>query len=200
MTPILSFNSLQASAFHLTDDQLAALLAAGAGSCRGNDSAAETHLLSCELCTAELEGMRESLSIFREASVACANTVYEGRLDGKSREWVAKAQRPQMLHPAFWAAAAAMLLTAVLLPLQMRRPAAAISGATHSPTSSGESDEALLEDVNRDLAASVPSPMQALVDPTGREDSALLQMPIENSDSIAIAPSAATLTSAQRKN
>jgi len=203
MTPNLIFNPPPVNAVHLTDDQFGALLAARAGSGSGDDTAAEAHLRSCALCTAELEGLRESFSIFREASLACANTVYEdreARTEGKSRDWVAAAQRPQLLHPAFWAAAAAMLLTAILLPLQLRRPTAAISVAAHSSVSSGESDEALLEDVNRDLSASVPSPMQALADPTGSEDSALLQMPVATSDTNSSAPSAAALTSAQRKN
>jgi hypothetical protein len=189
---------------HLTDDQFAALLASPGGSPGGNDAAAEAHLVSCELCTAELDGMRESLSFFRDASVACANTVYADQVEGKPREWVVAARRPQLLHPAFWAAAAAMLLTAVLLPLQLHRQAAAVPFASNATaqgaTSTRESDEALLEDVNRDLSASVPAPMQTLADPTGGEDSALLLTPIETSGPIAIAPSGATLTSAQRKN
>jgi hypothetical protein len=50
-----------------------------------------------------------------------------------------------------------------------------------------ESDEALLEDVDRELSASVPAPMQALADPTG-EDSA--QPPMQS----------ATQTESQRKD
>jgi hypothetical protein len=206
MTPDLSCtpHPRLGNALHLTDDQFAALIAEASGVHFGDDAAAEAHLVSCELCTAELNGLRESLSIFREAGVACANTVYADRAAGKSREWVVAAQRPRLLHPAFWAAAAAMLLTAVLLPLQVRRQAAAVSFASNATaqgaTSSRESDEALLEDVNRDLSASVPSPMQALVDPTGGEDSALLLAPAETSDPIAIAPSTAVPTSVQRKN
>jgi hypothetical protein len=44
------------------------------------------------------------------------------------------------------------------------RSAPAVSAAASD--SASESDEALLEDVDRDTSASVPAPMQALADPT----------------------------------
>jgi hypothetical protein len=181
-------------ACHLTDDQLADLLTATSSAQARCETTAGAHLLACELCAAELDGLRESISLFKEASVACASTVLADRTAGQPRQWVVPAQRPYLVYPAVWVAAAAMLLTAVLLPMQLRRPAAATSVASHTTVSSGESDEALLEDVNRDISASVPSPMQALVDPTGGEDSALLQMPVQTSDPIAIVPPSTALT------
>jgi len=204
MTPSLASNREylspgHASAAHLTDERLATLLAAKPGRCNGDEAVAEAHLLSCERCATEFGELRESLSLFRETSVACANTVLAGRTAGRHREWVVPARSPHPVHPAFWVAAAAMLLTAVLLPMQLRRHAVPSSIAMNHAVSSGESDEALLEDVNRDLSASVPSPMQALVDPTGGDDSALLLTPIPTSDPIAITPSV-TLTPVQRKN
>ena len=71
--------------------------------------------------------------------------------------------------------AASVILVAGVLPLELRwqRPEAApISVATTASAHTAESDEALLEDINRELSASVPAPMQALVDPTGDSDSA----------------------------
>jgi hypothetical protein len=45
-----------------------------------------------------------------------------------------------------------------------------------------ESNEALLEDVNRDLSASVPTPMQALADPTTGALSTAIESPTQTSD------------------
>jgi hypothetical protein len=67
-----------------------------------------------------------------------------------------------------------------ILPLEMRWQRAVSTTAAASESSAAaagaiakvaESDEALLEDVDRELSASVPAPMQALADPAG-EDSA----------------------------
>jgi len=71
-------------------------------------------------------------------------------------------------RPAFLLAAAAMLLT-VALPLAMRHQheaAYAAAMVSSAPAHSIESDEALLEGIDRDLSASVPAPMQSLADPT----------------------------------
>jgi hypothetical protein len=79
------------------------------------------------------------------------------------------------MQSTYWVAAAAVVLAA-FLPMQMlhRRalqPAPAFSVAVaDSPV---ESDEALLEDVNREASASVPDPMQALVDPTSSVDASV---------------------------
>jgi hypothetical protein len=203
MTTHLTSSFGDATVAHLTDDQLSELLAVGSGHRSGDDAATEAHLATCKLCAGELAELRESFSIFREATVACANNAYEDRkahADGESLDWVAAAQRPQMLHPAFWTAAAAMLLTAVLLPLQLRPHAAVNPVTTHSSPGSGESDEALLESIDRDLSASVPTQMQALADPSGNSDPTLLQMSIQSSNLIASAPSVAVPTSAQGKN
>jgi hypothetical protein len=57
-----------------------------------------------------------------------------------------------------------------ILPLEMRwqrNVAAPKAAATVASARSAESDEALLEDIDRELSASVPAPMQALADPTG---------------------------------
>ena len=68
-----------------------------------------------------------------------------------------------------------MFLTA-LLPLQLlRRHSAPQPQATAAvqraaqPTSSAQSDEALLEDVNSEISRSVPASMQALADPSDDE-------------------------------
>jgi anti-sigma factor RsiW len=133
---------------------------------------AEAHLLVCEQCAMELASLREAISLFREASNAYADKELRSR-----PRWILPARRShsQSLIPAYWVAAAAMFLTA-LLPLQMMRrhtlapPAAGVSSVAVSNTASDtQSDEALLEDVNSEISASVPTSMQALADPTADE-------------------------------
>jgi len=129
------------------------------------DARVQTHLLSCAQCSAEVADLRESLLLFREASDAFAAR--------ELRRIPPVALPNRRLHspslqPMYWLAAAAMLLAA-LLPLQVIRrhearptPTVAVAPVERSV----QSDEALLEDINRETSEAVPSPMQALADPT----------------------------------
>ena len=173
---------------HLTSDQMSDLLACPssvleAPSCLGET--ARAHLLACAACAAELANLREAISLFQEASVAHADREFD-RLQTLARPAfpVLPAHRayPQTL---FWVAASVVLMAGIL-PLEMRWQRTLSTPAAASETSAAsagaiakvaESDEALLEDVDRELSASVPAPMQALADPTG-EDSA--QPPVQS--------------------
>lgn len=146
---------------HLTEDQFGELLD------RSTDpvlQAAQAHVLACEECAGELASLRESLSLFREATSAYADNELS-RLPPVSppaRNILAPA-----LTQAYWLAAAALLVAAIL-PLQTLRqhafqPAPAL--AANTPLAASQSDEALLEDVDSYTSASVPAPMQALADP-----------------------------------
>jgi hypothetical protein len=155
---------------HLTTGQLDALLAcasvpAASAANRADLTFAEAHLLACPQCAAELAHLRDSLSLFRDATTAHADQLLR-RTPPISLP--SRAYRPA-LEPAYWVAAAAMGLAA-LLPLRTLRqqsfqppPVSTARIADHS----AESDEALLDDVNRDITAAVPASMQALDDPTG---------------------------------
>ena len=154
---------------HLSEDEFGELLTDS--SSVGQPSA---HLLDCDECSAELAAIRESLSLFRDATHAYADTELR-----RLPQMVLPTRRlisPAFL-PAWWLAAAAFMLTA-LLPMQMRRQLrlrsmAAVASSTSAPTTSqSDSDEALLEDVDRESSASLPSPMQALANPTTSLDSA----------------------------
>jgi hypothetical protein len=81
-----------------------------------------------------------------------------------------------------------MFLTA-LLPLQVMRrhtlapPAASVSSVAVSNTASDtQSDEALLEDVNSEISASVPTSMQALADPTADASTANNETSVPTTD------------------
>lgn len=148
---------------HLTEEQFAELLAAPRSADPAN-AAAQAHLAECPSCAAELAGVQDSLALFREASTALA----EAHLREVPRPAL-PVRRPVLLpYPAYWAAAAAMLFAAFIPIERMRErstapkpPVLAQAPATHS----AESDEALLDDVNREISESVPTPMQALADP-----------------------------------
>jgi anti-sigma factor RsiW len=172
---------------HLTGEQFGELMAGTTEAAGGELALAEAHLLVCEQCAAELASLREAICFYREASIAYADEELRQR-----PRWIlpARSSSPRSLVPAYWVAAAAMLLTA-LFPLQvMRRHSVAPAAASVSSVAAGnnagrdagrdaQSDEALLEDVNSEISASVPTSMQALADP-GNDDTAVNS---ENSDS-----------------
>jgi anti-sigma factor RsiW len=154
---------------HLTAEQLDQLLSNSAAG-----SAAEAHLLLCEPCAAELANLRDSISLFRQASSAHASRELSNLapLSLPTRSLLFPA-----LQPTHWFAIAATLLVA-LLPLQTfrNRPlqTAPASVATMADATQ-QSDAALLDDVDREASASVPAPMQALADPSGDSASVTLQ-------------------------
>jgi hypothetical protein len=167
MTPIPASQSSP----HLTEEQFGDLLTQSSAPAAQTPASvhAQAHLVACEQCAAELANLRQSLSLFRDASTAYADTLLP------SMRPIQLPARPRfVLQPAYWATAAAALFLACILPMQMLHrhsalpePPVTATVAAAVPDSPAESDEALLEDVNREISASVPTPMQALADPTG---------------------------------
>jgi hypothetical protein len=167
---------------HLSSEQMGELLDrafSGGEAVRGDtatETVAEAHLRECAVCAAEFASLRETLSLFQEASIAHADREF-GRMQLPAMHRLAGRRAAYTaLEPMLWLAAAGLLLAA-LLPMELRwqhalRGGAGVAvttsnGAGSSSTSNSNADEALLEDINRDLTASVPAPMQALADPTG---------------------------------
>lgn len=163
-----------ASSRHLSEVQFGELLDGYANKTDRALTPAEEHILVCEQCAAELATLRESLALFRTATRAYAD-------DQLRNSAPVPIPTPRLashgLRPLYFAAAAAMLLAA-FVPMQMlhphsRQPAQQVT--TSSPTVdiqtyATESNEALLEDVDRAASASVPDSMQALADPMGSTD------------------------------
>ena len=157
---------------HLTGEQFGELMARPAESAGAELALAEAHLLVCEQCAAELASLREAICLFREASSTYADEELRRR-----PSWILPERRSfsRSLVPAYWVAAAAMFMTA-LFPLQVLHrhsaqpaPAGVSSVASSDADRDAQSDEALLEDVNREISASVPTSMQALADPSDDE-------------------------------
>lgn len=155
---------------HLNEEQIAELLAASAAELRELPelTAAQAHVAACAECAGELARMQQSIALFREASTAYA----EANLH-RVPVFQPRTRRPP-LQPVYWAAAAAGLLLAIL-PMQLRKPA---QPTTQQPVAATpqqnqfESDEALLESVNREVSESVPTPMAPLADPIGSNSQA----------------------------
>jgi hypothetical protein len=164
---------------HLSETQFGELLAEPAAT--SSSSASQAHLLTCAQCAAEFASLRDALSLFRQAGTAYADNQL------RRMPQISVPVRPMLpvaLEPAYFVAAAAILLAA-LLPMQnwhrylVSQQSSAAAAAQDQPPQPAESDEALLDDVNRDLSASVPAPMQALADPTGGTN---VENSIQNSD------------------
>ncbi len=151
---------------HLTPAELADVLIGDTSDTAAN-TASRAHLRSCPVCSGELDALRRPLELFRSAASTFAEQEY-----ARVRPSRLLSYHPQ-LRPA-WFALAAMALLVLLIPgiLHEQRlasvPAPQTSFATVEPTqlSTAESDDALLSEVDQDIAASVPSPMQPLADPT----------------------------------
>lgn len=159
---------------HLTEEQFGELLAPSAETPAANPDRAfaEAHIASCAQCSAELASLRDSLSLFRQATEAYAEKEFR-RMPQSSASRM-PIRRP-VLQPAYFAAAAALLLAAVL-PLQMfhrhAKPAPPAIAVT-TPDRPAVSDEALFESVNSEISEAVPTPMQALADPTSNATSSV---------------------------
>jgi hypothetical protein len=154
---------------HLTHEQLCDVLLADSSLPSAgldyNSDVVEQHLQACLICSAELKSLRDSLSHFREASVAYSRQAFA---HSYARRSSIVPPQSMLSQPLYWAAAA-VIFVAALFPIALhRQQSAAHSAATVAATSSQttESDEALLSDIDQEVSADVPSPMEPLANPT----------------------------------
>ncbi|NYF88640.1 hypothetical protein RBB79_03810 [Tunturiibacter empetritectus] len=155
---------------HLTHEQLCdVLLADSSLPSAGVDHETDVidqHLQACLICAAELKSLRDSLSHFRDASVAYSQQEFA---HSYARRSSIAPPHSMLSQPLYWAAAA-VVFVAALFPITLHqqqsaaRSAAKAAAAASSQTA--ESDEALLSDIDQKVSADVPSPMEPLVDPT----------------------------------
>jgi hypothetical protein len=152
---------------HLTHEQLCDVLLADSSQPSAgfyDTNVVEQHLQACLICSAELKSLRDSLSHFRDASVA-----YSRQQFAQSYAQRSSIAPPHSLlsQPLYWAAAA-VIFVAALFPISLHRLSAAREAAKTAAVSAqtAESDEALLSDIDQKVSADVPSPMQPLADPT----------------------------------
>jgi hypothetical protein len=149
---------------HLTHEQLCDMVLARSPHPLSSDYVAlQHHLSSCPACSAELASLRTSLALFREASTSYSQQQFT-RLRADNIPTLSKT----LVQPIYWAAAAVLCIAAALpITLHRQNPSTPVSSAsTIKPANLPSSDEALLEEINQELSAPVPSPMQPLADPT----------------------------------
>lgn len=150
---------------HLTHEQLCDFVLDLAPHPLSSDFAAlQQHLANCPVCASDLATLRDSISIFRDASTAATHQqLAEFHTTNRLTP------RPHaFFHPIYWATAAAMIVAAAI-PLTLHRPSQPPTAPAATVTTSApavQSDEALLEEINQEISAPVPSPMQPLADPT----------------------------------
>jgi len=150
---------------HLTHEQLCDILLATSPHPLSSESIAiQNHLRACPSCTAELTDLMASITLFRDSAISYA----EHEFDHTPAQNLSILPSPMhRSRPALWAAAAAIVVAAILpITLHRERSSPPSTPTTASAPHTTESDEALLEDINEELSAPVPSPMQPLADPT----------------------------------
>jgi hypothetical protein len=155
---------------HLTHEQLCDLLLADsspqpAGTYRDTD-VVDQHLQACLICAAELRSLRDSLSNFRDASVAYSRQEFA---QSYARRSSIVPPHSVLSQPLYWAAALVLFVAALFpITLHLQQSAARSAVKAVATTSAArESDEALLADIDQKVSADVPSPMEPLNDPTG---------------------------------
>ena len=153
---------------HLTTEQLNDLLLSGSGTANAAHNIAPTsqtarHLAQCPACTQELATLRAALANFRTAASAFAQ---QEALAPRPIPAAHTSRLTTMRAPLAWAAAAVVVIGAVL-PTSLHYSRRPHPVAPVVRTSAPQSDEALLEEIDQDLSAPVPSAMQPLNDPTG---------------------------------
>jgi hypothetical protein len=152
---------------HLTHEQLCDVLLADSSQQSVGDrdtDVVEQHLQACLICSAELKSLRDSLSHFRDASVAYSRQQFAQSYAQRSS---IAPPHSVLSQPLYWAAAA-VIFVAALFPITLHRQSAAREAVRTAAMAAqnAESDEALLSDIDQRVSADVPSPMQPLADPT----------------------------------
>ncbi|WP_353066278.1 hypothetical protein RBB77_07915 [Tunturibacter psychrotolerans] len=152
---------------HLTHEQLCDVLLADSSQQSVGDrdtDVVKQHLQACLICSAELKSLRDSLSHFRDASVAYSRQQFAQSYAQRSS---IAPPHSVLSQPLYWAAAA-VIFVAALFPVSLHRQTTAREAMKTAAVAAqnAESDEALLSDIDQKVSADVPSPMQPLADPT----------------------------------
>ena len=150
---------------HLSDEQIYDLLQSSA------NPATQPHLQNCPDCRAELANLRESLANFRDASTRLAAVAAPTRppVLARAASWFFGAK----IWAASFATAAAVLAISlsVLHPVHTSTVTGTASGSPSQTAFPSESDDALLDGIQKDLSTSIPPSLQPLAVPAASSDS-----------------------------
>ncbi len=144
---------------HLSGEQLYSLLEDSAGS----SASTRLHLNSCSACQSEFGTLRNSLSNFRTAATGYA-AVHTPAL---ARRVASAPSRSSWMTRPIWAASFASAMAVLGVSLAVMHPHTVTRVAETPVTTSAavqpeESDEALLDGIQRDLSTSVPPSLEPL--------------------------------------
>jgi len=141
------------------------------------------HLQQCLICAAELDLLRTSVTGFRAAATSIASHALTQRSNRPAISSLYTTRTARYISPTFFWAATGILFAAVL-PLGLfhhnlnpfLKPHVVVAPAPSTATNAApknlrtsESDEALLEGIDQDLSAAIPTPMQPLASSTSNE-------------------------------
>ena len=144
---------------HLTTEQLDELLAGG-----GRDDRAARHLRFCAVCAREVAGLRGAIGGLREGLTEMA-----ARDRGSLRAARVERIRPVRRVPAYLALAASVAIVAVLVPLG-RTVHPPVTTPDAGTVRSVAADEALLQEIDQQVSASVPAALEPLENPAGTDN------------------------------
>jgi len=145
---------------HLTAAQLDGILIGD------TNSAALAHIESCPTCAAELDTTRSSITLFGEALTSMAQNERSRLAPRPTLIDSFSAKRPIRRLTATLALAASVAIVATVVPFGHLMPPPAVKTPPPVPVSSVQSDEALLNEIDQQLSASVPAALAPLEDPT----------------------------------
>jgi hypothetical protein len=148
---------------HLTPAQIDALLIGDT-----NPEAAQ-HLAACPTCTAEFAATRSSLAHLSEALTCMAQ---QERFRRNTQATILNFRATPTGRPVrrmTFALAATIALAAAILPFTHMAAPPATKAPVAAPTSTVQSDEALLNEIDQQLSASVPQALAPLEDPSGSQ-------------------------------
>jgi len=148
---------------HLTDAQMFGLLDEPDRA----DATTRLHLVACPNCQTELRTLRASLTNFRAAATSLASAETPALASTR----VAAPASPSRFRRQVWATSlAAVAVLAIAAPFVHpvhKTPAiqAAPGNSPVQPNPAAESDDALLDGIQRDLSTSIPPSLEPLAVP-----------------------------------
>jgi hypothetical protein len=156
---------------HLNHEQLCDLLIDAP-----NEGAHQEHLRDCLICASELDLMRSSTAVFQQASTAIADREL-ARRPIRPFASLHNAQPGSFINLAFvWATAAVVIAAIIPLGLNSRlnpmTPDTTITQPATTSEAQSSSDADLLNGIDQDLSAAIPTPMQPLAGPVSEYETA----------------------------
>jgi anti-sigma factor RsiW len=127
---------------HLTEDQIAEWMLGA------KDAWVTRHLETCDACSAEAEGLRGTISSFRDSIHAAAQR--DASYWRKQQLAITERASARDWYPLHWAWAVAMVMVLITAIFLTRPPSPSQNNATE------DADKVLLQEVQGDLAREVP--------------------------------------------